>query len=72
MVRIPFGADGLPSGPPEDFVRNSGSDAKWPSGMRPVDVLFDAAKGSMFFSSAATNEVPQPQNPKTETLNPKP
>jgi len=43
VVRIDMRTNGLPSSnaKPVDFFSHWGTDAKWPSGLRPVDVKFD-------------------------------
>ena len=56
LVRLPFDAEGAPTGEIEPIVRHAGSDAKWPSGLRPVDVRFDL-NGRLLFTSDATGEI---------------
>lgn len=42
VVHVPFDAPGgSPTGGVNDLLRHDGSAAKWPSDVRPVDVIFD-------------------------------
>jgi glucose/arabinose dehydrogenase len=41
IVRLPFTAGGNPTGEEIPVLRHGGAGAKWPSGLRPVDVRFD-------------------------------
>ena len=58
VVRVPFGADGKPSGEAEDFFRYDSSSARqrseWPH--RPVG-LAQAASGDLLVTSDASNQV---------------
>jgi len=56
VVRVPMGDDGYPinaSDDPIDIFYSSSSTAQWPSGLRPVDVKFDAC-GRLIVSSDGT------------------
>ena len=54
VVRVPI-VDGSPSvDQPIDFLWHDGSDAKWPSGIRPVDVKFDKCN-RLLVSTDGTN-----------------
>jgi len=57
VVRVPFSnpGDAAPSGKPQDILRHNGSGAKWPSGVRPVDVKFDLC-GQLLVSSDGTKK----------------
>ena len=55
VVRVPMDKGGNPSvTEPLDFFCHGGSSAKWPSGMRPVDVKFDACN-RLLISSDGTH-----------------
>jgi len=56
VVRIPMGDDGMPSADqPVDFFRHCGAGAKWPSGLRPVDVKFDRCNRLLISSDGTRN-----------------
>ena len=56
VVRIPF-ADGLPTGKVEQLLAHDGSAAKWPSGFRPVDPLFEPERGTLLVSCDKTDQI---------------
>lgn len=52
VVRIPM-TNGMPTGdPPIDILWHAGSGAKWPNGLRPVDVKFDSCNRLLVSSDA--------------------
>src|SRR5690606_1403172 len=57
VVRVPFGADGMPSGDPVPFLETDGPRAmrpQWPH--RPVDVAV-GAKGQLLITSDASGVI---------------
>ena len=60
VVRIPMDKNGMPvagvATEPIDLIKHNGAGAKWPTGFRPVDVVFDTC-GRLLISSAKSNEV---------------
>lgn len=57
VVHIPFdGPGGSPTGNVQDLLKYSGDTAKWPSGVRPVDVVFDRC-GRLLVSDDGTGSV---------------
>mmetsp|Transcript_20002 Transcript_20002/g.25985 ORF Transcript_20002/g.25985 Transcript_20002/m.25985 type:complete len:492 (+) Transcript_20002:93-1568(+) len=56
VVRVPFDADGLPdSDQPINLFCYGGDSARWPSGIRPVDVKFTTCK-QLLISSDGTRD----------------
>jgi len=56
VVYIPFDAEGNPTGDPVDLFRHDSSSAKWPSGIRPVDVQFDRC-GRLFVTDDGSGKI---------------
>ena len=57
VVRIPFDEPGgMPIGEVNDLLAHAGTGAKWPSGVRPVDVQFDQC-GRLLVTDDATQSI---------------
>ena len=56
VVYIPFDEEGNRSGDPVDLFRHNSNSAKWPSGLRPVDVQFDRC-GRLYVTDDGSGKV---------------